>query len=47
MRPVLILMIMGALLFTGCAYQQPYQIPVSPEIGSLEWTNPFLWKWVC
>lgn len=40
MRPMLILMIMGTLLFTGCAYQQPYQIPVSPEIGSLGLDKP-------
>jgi hypothetical protein len=41
-RPVVIvLMILGAYLFSaGCAYQQPYHIPLAPEVGSIGLEKP-------
>jgi len=42
LRPLLIFgMILGAFLFnTGCAPQQPYQLPVAPRIGSIGLDQP-------
>ena len=42
MRPVVILwMIFGLFLFNGgCAYQQPYQIPLAPEVGDIGLDRP-------
>ena len=42
MRPVVILwMILGVFLFNGgCVHQQPYQIPLAPEVGAIGLDRP-------
>jgi hypothetical protein len=41
MRPLLILMIMGAFfLNAGCAHQQPNQLPLAPRIGFMGLNQP-------